>query len=166
MDETEFMIDPEKMRQAMRRWATGVTVVTAEFEGVRHGMTVSSFISISLAPPRLLVSLQQASRTHDLVKRSGCFGLTILDDSQKEISERFGGQDADHDRFQDLEVQTLSSGAPLLASGLVRLDCRVALTYEIGEHTLFIGEVLAMQMGDKHQPLIYYDRTYRRLEEQ
>ena len=163
MDKAELMIDPEEMRQAMQRWATGVTVVTAEFEGVKHGMTVSSFISISLSPPRLLVSIQQAARTHELVKRSGCFGVTILDESQKEISERFAGQDAGGDRFRGLEVQTLSSGAPLLASGLVRLDCRVALSHEIGEHTLFIGEVVAMQMGDKQQPLIYFDRTYRRL---
>ena len=71
-------VEPEQIRQAMRLWASGVTVVTAAYENERHGMTVSSFASISLEPPLLMVALQKTTRTSDLILRAQAFGVTIL----------------------------------------------------------------------------------------
>lgn len=157
----ENIIDPELMRTAMRNWATGVTVVSSAHNGMRHGMTVSSFTSISIEPAMVLVSLQEHARTHSLVKESGIFAVTILDQSQKAISDRFAGRHTERlDRFRGLETYTLVTGAPLIRGGLVGFDCKVYETYEIGLHTLFIGRVLAMQNGEGQQPLIYFDRQY------
>ena len=151
----------------MRNWVSGVTVVTAADAGPRHGMTVSSFTSISLEPPRVLVSLEKSSRTHQLAQASGFFGITILSNDQRTISDRFAGRihELDEKRFDGLEVKTLTSGVPFINGGLAFLDCRIAHTYDTGTHTLFIGDVIAMQSEPSGKPLLYYDRNYQNLGE-
>lgn len=160
------LIDPEILRLAMRRWATGVTVVTSHAEGIRHGMTCSSFTSVSLTPPLVLVSLEHSTRTFALVKASGVFGVTILAEHQREVSERFAGRDTEFkDRFAGCRVYTLNTGAPLLEDGLAGFDCRVVATYTAGTHTLIIGEVVACRItsDENPAPLIYVNRGYRKL---
>jgi flavin reductase (DIM6/NTAB) family NADH-FMN oxidoreductase RutF len=131
---------------------------------MRHGMTVSSFTSISLDPPLVLVSLAKDSRTHDLVQQSNIFGITLLNQSQDEISDRFAGRTTeDQDRFAELETFTLHTGAPFLNGGLSFLDCIVMASQGFGDNTLFIGEVVAVQVTQQSDPLIYYNRGYRRL---
>jgi flavin reductase (DIM6/NTAB) family NADH-FMN oxidoreductase RutF len=172
-------VDPEELRMAMRHWATGVTVVTAVFNGVRHGMTVNSFTSISLSPPQVLVSLERQTRTHGLVEQAGFFGVTILNSDQQDISDCFAGRHTEvEDRFSNVETYTLVTGAEFISNGLAGFDCRVISRYEAGTHTLFIGEVLAIQIdsqpayalqdtGDHPEsidPLLYFNRAYRRLQ--
>lgn len=157
-------VDPEDVRKAMRRWATGITVVSAAHEGVRHGMTVSSFTSISLEPPLVLVSISKEARTHELIGIAQAFGVTILNSEQREISERFAGRTPeDQDRFAGLETVTLTTGAPFIAGGLAFLDCRVNSTLDAGANTLFIGEVVALGFEDAGLPLIYFQRAYHQL---
>jgi flavin reductase (DIM6/NTAB) family NADH-FMN oxidoreductase RutF len=106
--------DPDQLRQAMRLWATGVAVVTSKHDGEVLGMTVSSFTSVSLIPPQVLIALAQATRTHALVKNSRSFGVTVLRSDQQELSDRFAGRLPDNgDRFSGLEQFTLVSGVPL-----------------------------------------------------
>ena len=132
-------LDPDKLRQSMRAWASGVTVVTAAHAGEQHGMTVSSFTSIALEPPVIIISLQTGSRTHELVAQSNTFAVTILSANQQEISDRFAGRIPDtEDRFIDLETETLISDAPFIKGGLAYLDCRVTQTIPVGENTLFL----------------------------
>jgi len=162
----ESVVDPEVLRLAMRQWATGVTIVTSLLGGIRHGMTVSSFTSVSLTPPLVLISLEWGTRTHDLVKNAGIFGVTILARQQQEISDRFAGRHTeDMDRFDGLETFTLATGVSLLEGGLASFDCQVVGVYEAGDHTIFIGDVVAAQIGPGNQPMIYYDRAYRNLME-
>jgi flavin reductase (DIM6/NTAB) family NADH-FMN oxidoreductase RutF len=131
---------------------------------VQHGMTVSSFTSISLEPPYVLVSLARQARTHGLVLHSGAFSVTILAADQQEISDRFAGRTPDdEDRFAGLPTYTLSTGAPLLAGGLAGLDCRVVASQEVGTTTIFIGEVIALSEPASGDPLLYYNRTYQEL---
>ncbi len=149
------------MRLAMRQWVSGVTVVTSAHAGIQHGMTVSSFTSISLIPPMILVSMERSSRTHDLVLASGFFAITILDAGQQEISERFAGRTiADEDRCVGLATQTMLSGAPLIQGGLAFFDCRVVATQEAGGSTVFFAEVMAASSQPNGNPLAYNDRTY------
>jgi len=157
-------VEADVLRQAMRFWVTGVTVVTAAHQGVQHGMTVSSFTSLSLIPPQVLVSLAQNTRTHDLVTRSRSFGISILSASQLDISDRFAGRVADElDRLAGLETFVLTSGAPMLTGGLAHLDCHVVTTLGSGTHTIFIGEVLAATNAGEGEPLIYFNRGYKKL---
>ena len=157
-------VESELLRQAMRFWATGVTVVTAAHAGVQHGMTVSSFTSVSLTPAQVLISLAQNTRTHDLIMRSHHFGISILAESQFDLSDLFAGRVPDDaDRLNGLETISLVSGTPLLKNGLAQLDCHVVTTLGSGTHTIFIGEVLSAQSGNDGNPLLYYNRNYKKI---
>ncbi len=163
--EQDSAVDPEILRQTMRRWTTGVSIVTSQHEGMRHGMTVSSFTSIALDPPIVLVSLANNARTNELVQKSGTFAVTILAEDQAEIADRFAGRvEESADRFESLETFTLVTGAPMLTGGLACLDCRVESTVAIGTTTIFFGEVVGVNVFDKDQPLAYFNRLYRRLQ--
>ena len=156
----------DQLRAAMRAWTSGVTVVTAVYEGEQHGMTVSSFTSISLDPPLIVISLQTVSRTHDMVVKAGAFGVTILAASQQALSERFANrQPSMGERLDGLETETLVTGAPFIKGGLAYMDCRVTQTIQSGMNTLFIAEVVAVRGDDHDSPLVYHDRTYHRLKE-
>lgn len=157
-------VDPDALREAMRQWATGVVIVTATHHGVTHGMTVSSFTSVSLTPPQVLISLAQNTRTHSLVRDSRRFGVSILGAGQAEISDRFAGRIPDeHDRLEGLKTLSLVSGTPMLADSIAQFDCRVIATFTSGTHTLFIGAVLAAQSREDAKPLLYYNRGYHTL---
>jgi flavin reductase (DIM6/NTAB) family NADH-FMN oxidoreductase RutF len=156
----------EQLRSAMRAWTTGVAIVTASHDGKQHGMTVSSFTSVSLDPPLVVISMHTDSQTHDLVRQAGAFGVTILASSQWEISERFAGRlGEDGDRMAGLETETFVTGAPFIKGGLAFLDCRVTQTMKAGMNTVFMGEVVAIRGDDHDSPLVYHDRTYRKLRE-
>src|SRR3990172_6959975 len=121
------ILDPEQLRQAMRAWTSGVTIVTASHAGEQHGMTVSSFTSIALEPPLIIISLQTDSRTHNLIAQANTFAVTILADGQQDISDRFAGRLTDvADRLAGIETETLVTGAPFIKGGLAYLDCRVS----------------------------------------
>lgn len=159
-------LDPEQLRQSMRAWTSGVTIVTASHEGEQHGMTVSSFTSIALEPPLVIVSLQTDSRTHDLVAGSNAFAITILAEDQQELSDLFAGRVSDaEDRLSGVETETLVTGAPFIKGGLAYLDCRVSQTIEVGTNTLFLAEVVAARGNGEGKPLVYHDRKYQKLNE-
>jgi flavin reductase (DIM6/NTAB) family NADH-FMN oxidoreductase RutF len=158
------MADPESLRRAMRHWVAGVTVVTTSFGGLRHGMTVSSFTSISLIPPMILVSLERGARTYGLILQAGYFGVSILRLEQQLISEIFAGRVGDEEnRFEGLETFNLVSPAPLIMGALAYFDCRVVNTFEAGTSTVFLAEVVAAASAESGEPLVYTNRTYHRL---
>jgi len=159
-------LTPEQLRTAMRAWTTGVTIVTAAHDGIQHGMTVSSFTSISLEPALVSISLHTASRTGELIKQSGGFGLTILSDEQTRISELFAGRmEQNENRLAGVESETLVTGSPLIKGGLAWLDCRVVHSYDAGMNTLFVGEVVAARGMEEGMPLVYHNRKYWGLSE-
>lgn len=159
-------VDSEQLRNAMRRWASGVTIVAARDGAQQHGMTVNSFISVSLEPPLVLVSLERGRLTHTLVQSSGYYGVSILPFGFQTISDRFAGRLGEmEDRFAGLSTFSLVSQAPLLTGSLAAFDCRVVSSYETGTHTLFVAEVLALVTGGDAPPLIYYNRDYHTLKD-
>ena len=157
-------LNPEDLRQAMRAWSSGVAIVTATSQGEQHGMTVSSFTSIALEPPLIIISLQMDSRTHSLVTESNAFAVTILTENQQELSDRFAGRVSDEeDRLAGVETETLLTGAPFIKGGLAYLDCRVTQAIPVGTNTLFLAKVVAARGNREGRPLIYHDREYHRL---
>lgn len=154
----------ELLRHCMRRWPTGVSVVTSQFNTYRHGMTVNSFASVSLEPPIVLFSLAHATRTYSLISQSGIAGITLLGEDQAEVSDHFAGRiPEDSDRFAGLEIFHLITGAPLLAGGLAFLDCRVRATHPLEHSTLFLMDVAAAQPAAGGRPLLYFNREYHKL---
>jgi flavin reductase (DIM6/NTAB) family NADH-FMN oxidoreductase RutF len=162
--EENLLSIPDMLRISMRQWTTGVTIVSSRWKEEQHGMTVSSFTSISLDPPLVAVSLAKKARTHRLVVTSNIFGVTILSESQQELSEKFAGRIGENaDRFAGLEPFYLITGAPFLPGGLVWLDCQVESRLDTGSNTVFLGKVLAVRHGEGGAPLLYYDRNYQKI---
>ncbi|MFC1921897.1 flavin reductase family protein [Chloroflexota bacterium] len=158
--------DQNQLRLVMRHWTTGITVVSTQYQGVRHGMTVSSFTSVSLEPQVVTISLAKSSRTHDLIQSAGSFGITILSTDQQNISELFAGQTTEtEDRFKGQEILTLETGAPFIKAGLAFLDCNVIAVHDFGTNSLFIGEVIAAKTGESGKPLVYNDQQYHKLQD-
>ena len=147
----------------MRCWPSGIAVVTSVYRQFFHGLTVNSFISVSVSPPIISVTINNQSRTHQMINDAGVFGVTILSETQSEISERFAGHSHDPDRFIGLDIFTLSTGSPFIFGGAAHLDCNVIYSYGMPESTLFLGEVAAAQIGDSVKPLIYLNREYHHL---
>jgi flavin reductase (DIM6/NTAB) family NADH-FMN oxidoreductase RutF len=155
-------IEPTQLRKLMRKWASGVTLVTVRHGSEAHGMTVSSFTSISLDPPLILVSLEKDSRTHGLVRKSGRFAVSILANQQVELAERFAGRIPDqNDRTASLKNKTELSEIPIPSGSLAYLECEVIDSKDAGTHTLFIAQVIWEVASEGGQPLLYYDQDYR-----
>ena len=162
--ENHSIVTAQDMRSVMRQWTTGVTIVSSHWHGEQHGMTVSSFTSISLEPPLVSVSLGYDTRTFRLIESSGVFGVTILSEAQQEISDRFAGRIEDtQDRFSGLETFKLSTGSPFIPGGLAYLDCKVVSKFEAGKNFVFLGKVILARTGGISAPLLYYDRDYRNI---
>ncbi len=154
----------EDLRRALRHVPTGVSIVTSQFAGVRYGMTVNSIASVSLDPPVILLTLQHATRTYQLVSQSRIAGVTFLGESQTGLSDRFAGRTTDEvDRFTGLETFTWKTGAPLIAGGTAYLDCQVRSIYPLDQSTLFIMDVVAARPAADEMPLVYFNRLYHRL---
>lgn len=157
-------LESEEMRSVMRAWSAGVAVVSAVHDGIVHGMTVNSFTSISLYPAFVSVSLQKSTRTHDLAFKSHTFAVTMLSESQTDLSDIFAGRKPEiEDRFAAVKTETLVTGAPLIVGGLAWLDCRVVQTFDAGINTLFIAEVVSARSFGGDAPLVYHDRGYWKL---
>lgn len=160
-----MVVTSEKLKESMRCWASGVAIITSSFNGILHGMTINSFHSISIDPPYVCVTLANSTRTRQLVGQAGFFAVTILSEGQKEISDRFAGRVAEtENRFADIELSYLISGAPMIAGGLAFFDCTVVTAHPMENSTLYIAEVTAADCRSGN-PLLYFNRSYCWLKE-
>jgi flavin reductase (DIM6/NTAB) family NADH-FMN oxidoreductase RutF len=154
-------LDPADFRRALCQFATGVTVVTTrDGKGRSLGLTVTAFSSVSLDPPLILVCVDHRSEAHVGFRDAGLFGVSILAEGQEEVSRRFAGGGAA--KFKGLELSTGTTGVPLIPGAVARLECRVKATYDAGDHRIYVGEVLAVDVSPG-RPLLYHDRGYRKL---
>ena len=153
-------VGPEDYRKALRRFASGITVVTVANGTELHGMTATSFAAVSLVPPMVLVSLEKGSHTRSLVLSLKEFGVSILADHQEDVARAFS--QAGHKPFENTKYRLGSNGAPLLEGALAWLECSIHTTVDAGDHDVVIGEVLWCSEGDGW-PLVYFNRDYRSL---
>jgi flavin reductase (DIM6/NTAB) family NADH-FMN oxidoreductase RutF len=149
------------LKHAMRNWASGVAVLTSSCMGARAGTTVSSFTSLSLEPPLVLVNIAKENPLQTMIKESGFFGLSILDDAQREISNQFAGIGKRiQDRFDEVETFTLTSDSPFLLGAIAHLDCKVYDHCELPKSIVVIGEVIDGSFTENDNPLLYFNRDY------
>lgn len=160
------LVDAATFRAVLGQWPTGVTLVTTRVDGHRYGVTASSFSSVSLDPPLVSVCLARSAFAHDLVLGAGSFGVTILAKDHADLGQRFARFDPSVDRFDGLEWETAVTGSPLLSSALGWLDCSVQHAYEGGDHTIFVGQVLAAATPRTTSPLLYHSRTWGQFADQ
>lgn len=161
-------VDPQTMRDTLRLWATGVSVVTTADGAEQAGMTVSAFNSLCLEPPLVVVSVFKDTLVGEMVPQAGHFAVSFLHAGQADISDRFAGRiplAEGEDRFDGVPLTRAVTGSPLLAEAIGWVDCRLYAAYDGVTHWLFIGEVVAAyhREGD-NAPLIYFDRNYHELQ--
>jgi flavin reductase (DIM6/NTAB) family NADH-FMN oxidoreductase RutF len=156
-------IDPDSFRSVLGRFASGVTVVTTrDARGRDVGMTVSAFCSVSLDRPLVQVCIDRQASAFHALKGAEWFGVSILASDQEALSRRFAAVDSAH-RFDGIGYSRGESGVVLLLDALAHLECRVVAQHEVGDHTMFIGEVERGSARDA-RPLLYYRGGYAQLE--
>jgi flavin reductase (DIM6/NTAB) family NADH-FMN oxidoreductase RutF len=153
-------------REVMRRWPSGVTVVTMPTPQGPHGMTASAFTSVSINPPLVLVVVDKRWRSHAMIWDAGSFCVNILGEDQAPLSDRFAGRLGPlDDQFAGVPHHATASGGVALEDALAFLDCRVDGAYDAGDHTIFVGRVNEAGVGrGEPRPLLYVDRDYARIE--
>jgi flavin reductase (DIM6/NTAB) family NADH-FMN oxidoreductase RutF len=146
-------------RAVMRRFPTGVTVVTTIFDGVPKGFTANAFSSVSAQPPMVLICVNRQARSHPLISRAGHFCVNLLRLDQQSIAERFASHEPVNP-FESIPYTTATTGSPIIENTLAYLDCELAEEHTAGTHTVFIGTVLGSGVRDG-APLGYFNASYR-----
>jgi len=147
-----------QFRNALGRFASGVTVVTARYEEQTHGMTANAFVSVSLDPPLVLVSLDNRSYMHRILPRVGRYGVSVLAENQEALSNHFAGL-----TVEGLEIRfTMRKDIPLLEGAVAYFVVQVIDAHPAGDHSLYVGRVEHFESrGDK--PLLFYAGRYQQL---
>jgi flavin reductase (DIM6/NTAB) family NADH-FMN oxidoreductase RutF len=147
----------DELRAAMRRFASGICVVTVEDEGRTLGLTVGSLVSLSLEPPLVGISIGLQSQLHEPLRRAGRFAVSILAGDQAHLAQHFA---------RSVPPIALWEGVPsregdLLEGALAWLRCRVDSEHAAGDHTIFVGAVESVELGRIAPPLVYIEGAYR-----
>lgn len=152
-------MDPKLLRSVMGQFATGVTVVTFVADGQPAGMTANAFMSVSLDPPLILVSIRNASRFNQFVGQGVRYGVNFLAESQRWLSGHFGGRPQ-----EDAELPfTYHRDTPLLDGSLVQLVARTVDVHPAGDHLLYIGEIEHLNIGEQRKPLLFFGGRYHQV---
>ncbi|MGA9039638.1 MAG: flavin reductase family protein [Terriglobales bacterium] len=158
-------VTQEQFRKAMGSFATGVTVITVDFEGEVQGMTANAFTSVSLDPLLVLVCVDHKAKTHAQLHTRKRFGVNVLSEGQRAISEYYALPERTHDRAEQeagARFDRTQHGTPVLRGALAYLECRLHSVQDAGDHTIFIAEVedMVVKEGD---PLLYFQGEYRKI---
>ena len=153
-------IPPYEFRQTLGRFASGVTVITAQDGEERRGMTASAFVSVSLTPPLILVSVDDRAQMHGLLAREDVtrFGVSVLSLAQRHLSDHFAGRPGPEEAVPWFTHQ----GLPLIGGSVAQLVCRKQDVIAAGDHTLYLGLVEYARYTDD-DPLVYFRGQYHEL---
>lgn len=155
-----FKMDDKQFRTTMGKFATGVTVIATEVEGEVHGMTANAFMSVSLDPKLIVISVRKQASILAKLQSSQTFSVNILGEDQQEVSMIFAGQ------LKDKQVDfNRLDGKPVIPGAIAQIACEVSGEHIEGDHILFIGKVTDIYVEDK-APLIYYNGKYGSLKEE
>lgn len=149
-------MDDRIFRTAMGKFATGVTVVTTEHNGEVQGMTANAFMSVSLEPKLILISVANKAKMNESIRNSGIFAVSLLANDQEEMSMYFAGQIKEK---RDIAFK-LFNGMPVINGALANITCDVHNSHVEGDHTLYIGKVRDISLSDDGKPLTYFSGRY------
>jgi flavin reductase (DIM6/NTAB) family NADH-FMN oxidoreductase RutF len=158
-------ISQADFRKAMGSFATGVTVITVDHEGEVHGMTANAFTSVSLDPLLVLVCVDRRARTHAHLHAKKRFGVNVLAEDQRPISEYYALASATHQNAEQeagARFDRTNHGTPVLHGALAYLECRLHSAQDAGDHTIFIAEVEDVVVREGN-PLLYFRGNYRKI---
>lgn len=166
-----------EFRKAMGQFATGVTIITVDLEGEGHGdvhggvhggvhgMTANAFASVSLDPPLVLVCVDHTTRTHAHLHARKRFGINVLCENQRSISEYYARPERDNEHAEakaGAQFDRTTHGTPMLHGALAYLECRLHSAQLAGDHTIFIAEVEDVVVREG-EPLLFFRGKYRKV---
>src|SRR5579864_5093688 len=152
-------VDKAEFCRTCAKFPTGVTIITVlDAEGNPHGMTASSFTSVSLDPPLVLVCVDHRATVMAPLRRAEHIGINVLSEDQQPLSEHFARRG--HDRFDAVEWYAGHTGVPLIPGALASFECHIQNQVDAGDHTIFIAQVEYAEHSDG-RPLVYFGSGYR-----
>jgi flavin reductase len=158
----------DALRQVMGQFCSGVTVVTALRDGIKHAMTATAVSSVSLVPPLILVCVSRTSRFHEAITEADAWCVSLLNADQERLARHFANRGRDLlSQFDDVPyTQSPMSGTPLIDGALAWAECVTYAQYDGGDHTIVVGELIHASGAPSHDghgqqiPLSYYQGTY------
>jgi flavin reductase (DIM6/NTAB) family NADH-FMN oxidoreductase RutF len=148
------------LKDVMRVFPQGVTVVTTMSHDGPYGITVSAFTSISLTPPLVMISVSKQSSVYAPLLESKQFAVNLLADDQKSVSDRFAGRHDVSDRFEGIGYSPGTTGSPIIKGARAFVECRTWKVHDGGDHSLLLGEVIRAQKLNDKPPLVFYGQLY------
>ena len=145
-------------RALFRRWPVGVSVVVAELDGRRHGLTVSSLVSLSLEPPLVGISVAQAASLHELLRDAGSWAASLLSGEQEQLAQHFARSVPPIALWDNIPVR--ADDPRLIADAVGWIFARTVQEVAAGDHTFFVGEVVSLEPGNAATSLVHLDRRY------
>jgi len=154
-------VDPQELRAVMGHFSTGVTVITTRDKNEKpFGLTANAFTSLSLRPPLALVCIDKTVQCYFCFEESKVFSVNVLGEGQEEVSRRFATKGVE--KFDGIPCHLGSNGVTLLDDAITHLECKVVNSFDGGDHTIYIGEIIrAAASGDR--PLLFFKGKYCRL---
>ena len=156
------MTGGEELRGLMRFVPHNVAVLAVDHDGNRMGVTISSLVSLSLEPPLVGISIGRQASLYELLRNAGAFSVSLLGDGQEELAQRFAAGRPPIVHWDGVATRP-GRFAPLLEGALGWIEARIVAEHPAGDHTLFIGEVVAVERGPARSALMYRDRSYHSL---
>lgn len=152
-----IVMDTRLFRKAMGKFATGITVVLTNDQNDINGITVNAFMSLSLDPMLIAISLDQNASIYPSLQHTNRFGISILEETQKDISMIFAKQ---KEMSQEDVVVLEMAGAPVIHGAVAQLACEKESEVRAGDHIIFIAKVVGIDVNDK-EPLVYFNGEYQ-----
>lgn len=160
------MVSPDDQRSSMRRFAAGVTIISARDGGVRAGLTATGICSVTVDPPRVVVFVNKNVLANQIIRDSGALCINVLAGDQEDVAKAFAGMvDGVHGeaRFAHGQWEELVTGSPVLGRALVNVDCRVIKVFDESTHHAFLCEVLACRERPDGEALVYVNSGFHRI---
>ncbi|MEH2472154.1 flavin reductase [Nitrobacteraceae bacterium AZCC 2161] len=151
-------VSPAAFRATMRRFASTVSVITSGYGTKLNGMTATAVCSVSADPPSILIVVNQANRSHELIRQSGAYTVNVLSAAQEHLATHFASSAID--AFGLIPHSLGLNGCPVIDNCASVLECVVESQIESGTHSIFIGRVVASGESDR-LPLLYFNSSFR-----
>jgi flavin reductase (DIM6/NTAB) family NADH-FMN oxidoreductase RutF len=153
------VVTGEQLREAMRRYPAGISVVSVDLAGERLAVTMGSLVSLSLDPPLVGISVGKQNALHELLRAAGAFGVSLLTAEQERLASRFARGLPPIALWDGVALR--AEAPPLLEGCLGWLRCRVRAACDAGDHTFFVAEVETVELGADAEALVYVRAAYR-----
>jgi flavin reductase (DIM6/NTAB) family NADH-FMN oxidoreductase RutF len=153
----------EELRRVLRNVPAAVAVVTVDVAGERLGLTVASFVSLSLEPPLVGVAVSRQAAMHELLRGADAFAVNLVGAGHERLAQHFARGVPPIGLWEGITTRVGSLGAPLLEHAFAWIECRLHAELATGDHTLFVGDVAAAELGEVSEPLLYVQQSYTSL---